>query len=506
VHSLVYRYRIWLALIFGLLLPLAFAPFGVWVVAIVSPAGLFICWKGISPRSAAAVGFWYGMGAFGAGTYWLYNSIYTIGHAPMALTLLMMLGMAALMASYFTVCGYLQARMLPTDGLVRYLMGLPAMWLLCEWWRGWFVSGFPWMSLGYSQIDTPLAGFAPVAGVYGISLACALMSGAVALMIVGSRRQQVVSALFLLLPWMVSWPLWNRVWTQPVRSPVTVAVVQGAVAQELKWSQAWRDKTLQLYYDLTAPYFGTQLIVWPEAALPDPSSELLDYLSPLWSEAHSKNSDLIMGLLHDDPREQKIYNGVLSLSDDVQWYHKAHLVPFGEYFPVPDSVRQWMRMMSLPYHDITQGDAVQKPLTAAGEKISASVCYEDGFGTEQLYALREATLMVNVTNDAWFGNSIAAPQHLEISRMRALEAGRDLVRAANDGISAIIGSDGKLRAHLPRFKPAVLTGTVQPREGLTPYARTGNWPVLILSFAMMFLSTIIRRLQSKTTQSSPVTP
>jgi apolipoprotein N-acyltransferase len=273
--------------------------------------------------------------------------------------------------------------------------------------------------------------------------------------------------------------------------------VQGAVPADQKWSQAWRDKTLQRYYELTAPYFGKKLIVWPEAALPDRSSELVNYLSPLWGEAHAKDSDIIMGLLHDDQRTGKIYNGVLSLSDDVQWYHKAHLVPFGEYFPVPDFVREWMRMRDLPYSDIAPGDAVQKSLIAAGEKISASVCYEDGFASEQLYALREATLMVNVTNDAWFGDSIAAPQHLDISRMRALEAGRDLMRAANDGISAIIGSDGTIRARLPRFQAMVLTGTVQPRSGLTPYARVGNWPVLILCTVLSLLAALLYRFKPK---------
>ena len=498
MQSLISRYPYWLALVSGAFLPLAFAPFGIWPVAMLCPALLFLLWKDVqSSQRAAVVGFWFGMGAFGTGTYWLYNSIYIAGHAPIALTLLLMLGMAALMASYFTVFGFVQARFLPPSGMLRYLVGLPALWLLCEWWRGWFVSGFPWMSLGYSQLDTPLAGIAPVLGVYGVGYVCALLAGAIALLAVGDKVQRIVSLALIIVTWSCAYPLWSRVWTQTIRAPVTVAIVQGAVPADQKWSQAWRDKTLQRYYELTAPYFGNKLIVWPEAALPDRSSELVNYLSPLWGEAHSKDTDLIMGLLHDDQNTGNIYNGVLALSDDVRWYHKAHLVPFGEYFPVPDIVRQWMRMRDLPYSDITQGDAVQKPLNGAGEKIATTVCYEDGFGTEQLYALREATLMVNVTNDAWFGDSIAAPQHLEISRMRALEAGRDLMRAANDGISAIISSDGKIQAKLPRFQALVLTGTVQPRSGLTPYARVGNWPVLILCTVLSLLAGLLYRFKPK---------
>ncbi|HEX2585278.1 MAG TPA: hypothetical protein VHL14_09100, partial [Steroidobacteraceae bacterium] len=239
------RHPYWSALISGVLLPLAFASFGLWPIAMISPALLFVVWKDRTPKQGALVGFWYGMGAFGTGTYWLYNSIYNIGHAPIALTLFIMLGMAALMASYFTVYGYLQARWIPAAGLWRYIVALPALWVLCEWWRGWFVSGFPWMSLGYAQIDTPLSGYAPVAGVYGITYACALIAGSLAMLVVGSRWQRVVAIVALVAPCAGAYVLWNKVWTESIREPISVAVVQGAVPQDLKWSQEWRDKTLK---------------------------------------------------------------------------------------------------------------------------------------------------------------------------------------------------------------------------------------------------------------------
>lgn len=497
VRSIFPRYPRIAALISGALLPLAFAPFNVWPVAILCPALLFVWWKDARPRAAAAIGFWFGFGAFGTGTYWLYNSIYTIGHAPIWLTLFLMLGMAALMACYFAVSGYVQARWLPANGALRYLIALPALWVLCEWWRGWFISGFPWMSLGYAFIATPLAGLAPIAGVYVVSLGCAVSSGALALIALGTLRQRVSGIIVAVLPWLIAWPYWHHQWTQPVRVPVSVAIVQGAVPEDQKWSEEWRDKTLLRYRKLAEPYFGNRLMVWPEAALPTISSELVPYLNSLWGEAHARNTDILMGLLHYDVEKDQVYNGVLSLSDHVQWYHKKHLVPFAEYFPVPAFIRNWLRMMSLPYSDITAGDKIQKPLDAAGEKIGASICYEDGFGSELLYALPQATLLVNVTNDAWFGDSIAAPQHLEISRMRSLEAGRDMIRAANDGISAIIDSDGKVSATLPRFKAMVLTGTVQPRTGATPYVRVGNWPVIsgctALLLAMLFFNVQFKR-------------
>lgn len=473
------RFALRLAFPAGALLALAFAPFGVWPLAIICPALLFLSWQGAAPRRAAALGFWFHAGTFLAGTYWLYHSVHTIGGAPVWVAVLLMLGLVAIMGGYLALLGYVQARLLPASGALRWLVGLPALWVLLEWWRGWFLSGFPWLSLGYAQIDSLLAGWAPLLGVYGVTLACALAAGAMVTLIWGTGSQRWLGVALLVLPWLAAWPLRQQEWTRQVDAPVSVAVVQASVPQNHKWSPEWRDKTLALYRELAAPHFGTQLIVWPEAALPDLAHQLTDYLSELWSEAHAADSDLVMGLLHYDPQQDAYYNGVLALSDRVQWYHKRHLVPFAEFFPVPAFIRNWLKLMNLPYSDFTAGAARQAALHAAGQKLGATVCYEDGFGAEQLAVLNEATLLVNVTNDAWFGDSSAPPQHLEISRMRALEAGRDMVRAANDGISALIAADGRVMATLPRFQVAVLTGTVRPRTGLTPYARTGNWPVLL---------------------------
>ncbi len=493
------RFSLPLAFVIGALLALAFAPFGLWPLAILCPACLFLLWQNATPGRAANIGFWFHSGTFLAGTYWLYHSVHTIGGAPIWVAVLLMLGLVAIMGAYLALLGYLQARLLPRDGAMRWLVGLPALWLLLEWWRGWFLSGFPWLSLGYAQIDSPLAALAPLVGVYGIGLICALGAGALVTLLLAARWQRVVAVLVLLLPWLVAMPIWHREWTVNIDAPLSVAVVQGSVPQDHKWSPEWRDKTLALYRQLAEPHFGTQLIVWPEAALPDLAHQLTDYLSPLWSEARAANSDLLMGLLHYDFKQDTYYNGVLALSDEVQWYHKRHLVPFAEYFPVPAFVRGWLKLMNLPYSDFTSGAAQQVALRAAGQKIGATICYEDGFGSEQLSVLREATLLVNVTNDAWFGDSSAPYQHLDISRMRALEAGRDMVRAANDGVSALISADGKVLATLPRFKAAVLSGQIQPRTGLTPYARIGNWPVIgVCLLGVLWAALSARRGGSRT--------
>lgn len=472
------RWSVWLAFPLGAVLALAFAPFNVWPLAILCPAALLLMWEGAAPRRAAQLGFWFTAGLFLAGTYWIYHSVHVIGNAPIWVAFFLMAAMISILSGYSALYGYFQARWLPESGLLRWVVVLPAGWVIVEWFRGWFMSGFPWLALGYTQLDTPLAHIAPVLGVYGISLFVMVSAGAVAAIVLARGRMRAVALILAVLPWLAGFALHGRVWTQSIGEPVTVAIVQGAVPQEMKWSLEQRDRTLDLYRRLTEPHFKAQIILWPEAALPDLAHALVDYLQLLWRDASGAGSVVVMGLLHQDPETGRVFNGVLALGEDVQWYDKRRLVPFGEYFPVPAFVRQWLRLMNLPNTDISAGQKTQPALRVAGQLLGVTICYEDAYGSMQLEVLREATLLVNVTNDAWFGDSTAPHQHLEISRMRALEAGRPLMRGANDGVTALITYDGKVVSMLPQFEPGVLTGIVQPRTGLTPYARIGNWAVL----------------------------
>lgn len=469
---------IWLALPAGAATSLAFAPFGWWPLAVLCPAYLFYAWQSATPRAAAKFGLAFTAGIFLAGTYWLYHTIHEIGHAPVWIALFLMFGMVAIIGGYCALLGYAIARWLPRSGLLGSLLVVPAAWTLLEWFRGWFLSGFPWFALGYSQTDTSLAGFAPIGGVYTMSLLVAISAGAIVVLISGAVRARIVAALTIVAIWGAGGILWHQDWTQSTGRPVTVAIVQGAVPQDVKWSVEYRDSTLQLYRDLTLPHLGKDIILWPESALPDLPQQLREYLSFMGSATRAKGSTLITGLLHFGEDEDDVRNGLLVLDGEMQWYDKRRLVPFGEFFPVPSFIREWMKLQSLPYSDLTPGARHQPALRAAGQKIGATICYEDAYGSEQLEVLKEATLLVNVTNDAWFGDTTAAPQHLQISRTRVMEAERPLLRAANDGISAIIRADGHVEKTLPRFQPGVLTGAVQPRTGLTPYARVGNWPVM----------------------------
>ena len=480
----------------GASLNLAFAPFGWWPMAVLVPAALFAAIRGLPPRRAAETGAAFGAGLFAFGTYWLYTCLHIFGLVPVWLTLILQVALVAAMSAYPAALCYLANRFWLKPGTARDWLVLPALWVLLEWLRGWVLSGFPWLSLGYSLIDSPLAGWAPLLGIYGVTGAAAAASAGLAVLAVrGASRMRrmaavgVISALFL-IPTLIR----RHEWTWAAGVPISVAAVQGAVSQDQKWQLKNRDETLARYSRLTAQAWGSRLIVWPEAALPVLANDIPAFLDNLRQQGGAHGSDLAIGLVNYDPATKQFHNGLLVLSAaGSAWYYKRHLVPFGEYFPVPAFVRNWLRLMSLPYDDISPGGENQPTLTAAGQQLGLTICYEDAFGSQQLKVLRDATLLINVTNNAWYGDSTAPHQHLQIARMRALEAGRYLVRAANDGVTAVIGPHGEIVAQLPQFKEAVLRVDVRPMQGLTPYARLGNYPVIAGAGALLAIAVSRRR-------------
>ncbi len=486
------------ALVAGMLLSLAFAPLQWWPLAVAAPAALMWLWQGAAPRRAAVLGFWFNAGTFSVGTYWLYISIAGFGQAPLLLTLFLMAGLVGIMGAYHALLGWAVARFLPERGAARWLLGIPAMWLMIEWVRSWFLTGFGWLALGYSQTDTWLAGYVPVIGQYGTGWLVLLMAGGLLTLLLGSRRERILAIAVIAVPWGGGYLLHHLEWTRASGSPISVAVVQGAISQDEKWIANNLQTIMGRYRELTRTAHGADLIVWPESAAPDLANNLVDWYAGIYAEASAHGSSLIVGTLRVDEHdgEEQYFNSVLSMDRNaagVGWHDKHHLVPFVEFFPVPGFVRSWLRLMHLPYSDFERGARDQAPLIAAGQKIAASVCYEDAYGSTQLAALPEATMLVNVTNDGWFGRSSARYQHLQIARMRAMEASRPMVRAANDGVSALIDHRGGLVARAPEYEAHVLRGDVQPRTGLTPYAHTGNWPVITLALAMALGAVSIAR-------------
>jgi apolipoprotein N-acyltransferase len=475
---------------------LGFAPFGWWPLTLAAPAVLFALIRGLPPRRAGWTGASFGVGLYACGTYWLYTCLHVFGLVPAWLTLVLQTVLVAAMSVYAAALCYLANRFWLKPGVTRDWLVLPALWVLLEWLRGWLLSGFPWLSTGYAMIDSPLAGWAPVLGVYAVTWAAVLVSAAISVACLPGlapwRRCAAVSvaAMLFAFPELLA----RAEWTRPEGPAIPIAAVQGAVPQDQKWQAKNRDLTMERYLRLTDEAWGARLIVWPEAALPVVSIQIQDYLQRLKELGRAHDADFAIGLVDYRPATKQYFNGILVLAAAGDgWYYKRHLVPFGEYFPVPAFVRTWLRLMSLPYDDFTAGNSRQPGLSAAGQRLGLTICYEDAFGSQQLKILRQATLLINVTNNAWYGDSTAPHQHLQIARMRALEAGRFLVRAANDGITAAISPEGKIIARLPQFQEGVLRATVQPMTGLTPYARLGNYPVVIGALVVLAIAAWRRR-------------
>lgn len=475
----------------GLLLVLAFAPFDCYPLAILMPACLFWLVGGVNLRRSTWRGFLFGFAEFLFGVYWIYNSIHVVADAPIWVALLMLVGLAAVMGLYLAITCALAVWLTPGSGAVRWLCAFPALWTLLEWVRSWFLSGFPWLSLGYSQIDSALRGYAPIMGVFGVTLVTVFSAGL--LLCVGSRclriTPRLVSLGVLVAIWGLGGVLATLQWTQPAGPAITVSMVQGDIPQTTKWAPETFEPTMQLYRRLTEEHWTSQLIIWPEAAVPDYYDDVKEsYLDPLEQAARLHGTDMLIGVPTEDVAGGQYYNSVISLGRHDGVYNKRHLVPFGEFFPVPEWVRRWLELMDLPYSDFTPGAVDQPLLRVAGYPVGISICYEDAFSDEIMRALPQAALLVNVSNDGWFGDSIALPQHLEIARMRALEAGRYLLRDTNTGITAIIDPSGRVTSRIPMDQAGVLTDEVVPYAGSTLYARTGIWIVMCLMLVLLFLA------------------
>ena len=481
--------RLLVALALGGLLPLAFAPFGVFPLAILLPAGLIWLLDGAaSRRQGFSIGFVFAFAGFLGGLYWLYISLHTFGNAPLVLAIPLMLATVAIMATYTGLFGWIYVRWLRHfSPFSRYLVAAPAVWVLLDWTRGWLFTGFPWLSLGYSQTDSVMLGFAPVLGVFGITYLLVVLAGCVVYLIRRPRSPAVFAIIVLIMA--IGAVLRPISYTQPLGEAIRVSLVQGSIPQDQKWKREQFVPTLELYRDLTLANLDSDLVVWPEAAIPAFKSRVTDFLNVMRQDLSATNTDLVLGIpRHDDGL---FYNSVIAISgDQTSIYDKRHLVPFGEYFPVPQFVRRWMRLRNLPYSDYQSGSQDQPPLALADQVVAVTICYEDVFGEEQLEAADRVSLLLNVSNDAWFGDSVAPHQHLQISRMRAAEVRRYLLRTTNTGISAVLSPKGEVMQTLPQFETNVITAEVTGRVGVTPYARWGNWFIVCFALAMVLVSVL----------------
>jgi apolipoprotein N-acyltransferase len=485
-----------MALAGGLLLPLAFSPFDYSLLAILSLLLLFRSWLDVSPGRAALRGYAFGLGQFGFGVSWVYVSMHDYGGAGIPASLGLTALLVLFLALYPALTGFLATRWFgQSPPYVKLLLAFPVLWTLVEWFRGWFLTGFPWLQLGYSQLDTPLHGLAPITGVYGLSWAAALLAGLVMSLFQEARwlRRRALSAIVLLVA--VAAGLSAIEWTRPAGEPFKATLLQGNIPQDTKWQPDSQKETLLLYAGMTRAHWDSKLIVWPETAAPVFYHQIRDTLfAELEAESKAHQSDLLIGIFVADLATERYYNAIISLGQQSGRYFKRHLVPFGEYLPLRPLFGFVLDLLEIPLADVSAGDAEQRLLEAAGYPLVASICYEDVLGQESRAGLPEAAYLVNVSNDAWFGNSIAAHQHFQMARMRALEGGRYLLRATNTGITALVSPMGKIINQAPQFQRVALTGEVTPMTGSTPYVRFGDGPVIVL--LALVLAVALRRRES----------
>jgi len=496
IRSLPWVWRAPLALCAGVVTLPAFAPVSLYPFAVLGPALLFLLLRGLQPGAAFREGWLYGLGLLGPGVFWMHISIDQFGNVGTPLAILITLAFIAAVALFYGVTGWLTIRLSGEGASIRRgLLLFPLIWVLLEWVRGWFLTGFPWLSLGYSQVESPLSGWAPLLGVFGVSLAVLLTTSCLlALFLYPDQRGRVFALVGLASLWGGGSLLMAVDWTRPAGEALQVSIVQGNVPQHLKWKREQLRPTLALYSELTRQYWGSDLIIWPETAVPAFRHQVEEaFLEPLNREALEHESDLLLGIADRPPKGEGYYNAMLSLGDRREIYQKRHLVPFGEFMPLKPLLEPLIDWLQIPMSDFSSGIRRRPLLTLAGYPAGISICYEDAFGEEVIQALPEAAFLVNASNDAWFGDSLALPQHLEIARMRALETGRYLLRATNTGISAIIGIKGELQAVSPAFERHVLSGMVVPMTGMTPYARFGNWLLVELCSLLLFGVLILSR-------------
>jgi len=436
------------------------------------------------------MGFLFGLGLFGVGVSWVYVAIHVFGYVPVPLAVVMTTAFVAFLALYPALQGYVSVKLQQRLGLSRtasLLLIYPTVWMLVEWLRGWFLTGFPWLNLGYSQLNTPLTGIAPLFGVYAVSWLTALTAAMVLIILLASKHKtRLLLAGGLTVLFIGATALSLIDWTDKQGESIKVSLIQGNAPQITKWDPEMIQSRLDLYANLTRQHWDSDLIFWPENAMTTFYHTLVDdYFTPLVAEAKQHNTDLVVGVpvLNEDTGEY--YSSFVVPGDKPEMYHKRHLVPFGEFVPLESLLRGLITFFDLPMSSFSRGSDEQAPLKAAGQLLAPTVCYEDAFGEEVIDLLPAATLLINGSNNAWYGDSFAPHQHLQISRMRAVETGRPLLRATTNGISAIIDHKGYIVKRSPQFETYVLSGEVQPRSGSTLYVRWGNWPVVVLAFVIL---------------------
>lgn len=488
----------WLALFGGLLSVFAYAPFRIFPLAFAGLVLLLFSLQAATPGQAAKRGWLFGAALFAGGIYWVFISLYRYGHLPVAAALPATAVFIACLASFPALACWLLNRYFPgTPDNPARLLAFPALWVLVEWVRSWVLSGFPWLSLGYSQTYSPLKALAPVLGLPGVSLAAALSAALMLQLFFPNRRRYAAFCLASL--WGGCCLLSLIVWTAPAGKPVTVSLVQGNIPEQIKWSSDQLSPTLDTYTRLSAPLWqNSDLIIWPESAIPDFLDSQQPFLDHIDTLAKSHHAAFLTGIPVRLAGQSGYYNAVVAFGEGHGFYLKQRLVPFGEFIPFQRFLSGLLTRLDIPFLDFRPGPSRAPPLTAGLLRLSTFICYETAFPELGRFQDLSVNALLAVSNDAWFGHSSAQSQHLDMAAMRALETGRPLLFVANDGPTALIGPTGTVLASLPAHRSLVLTAQIQPMQGKTPWLVRGMDPLLMIVSTLLAGAVWRRRTNART--------
>jgi len=497
-----------LCFIAGLSLFFAYAPFSQWYLTLLIPAITFHKVQNQTPKKAAKLMGIFAFGWFASGISWVHVSIDQFGGLPLIISLSLMLLLCLYLALFPALAAYLTARFSAQQQLNLWL--LPSFWLVSEYLRSVVLTGFPWLSLGYSQIDSPLANFAPVIGEVGITsliifINICLVKIANAIK-QGNNTNLIFPIALIFVASIVSFIFSKVIWVKSNGETTNIALVQGNIAQSIKWAPEQEWPTMLKYLDLTRVNFDADIIIWPESAIPAMEPAVQDYLTTVNQSALLNESAIITGIINYNFESREYFNSLITLGkkqkgDEQGYYYnhsnrysKNHLLPIGEFVPFQEWLRPLAPFFNLPMSSFTRGDYVQKNLIANDVHLLPLLCFEIAF-PHQLAAnlTKETDLLLTVSNDAWFGNSHGPHQHMEIARMRALEFGRPLLRSTNNGITAIVDHKGNFIARIPQFEEKVLKAKVPLVIGETPYSQWPRLIILLMIVIPLILNKMIKR-------------
>ena len=483
-----YRIPNWCAaLLAGVIFPLGLAPFDFWPAIPLSTGLLYAALNRSQRTQYGRCGYAYGAGFFFTGVSWVYVSIHVYGNTSVwlsaALTGLFCGGLALLFAAQATAFG----RLASTHVTWR-ITQFASLWVLFEWLRSWLLTGFPWGYAGYGSLDSPLAGWIPVVGVFGTSWLLVAIGCCFAEALDAPRRniRWATAVAFTGIIAISGLSLQRVEWTSSKGTPIAVAVVQPNVPLREKWNPRYRSQILSDFRERSAQLAQAHtLVVWPESALPAYQDRVTDVLERVDSQLALLDSTLVTGIPTRDATGR--YNSIIALGAGSGTYHKQKLVPFGEYVPLERWLRGVIDFFDLPMSQFVTGPEIQGPLVAGDLTIAPFICYEIVYPDFVQRHAADADVLITISNDTWFGRSIGPWQHFQMARFRAAELGRDLIRGTNDGVSALITADGAISVTAPQFSESVITGSIQPRSGHTPFGTTGSLPIWVFALITLVL-------------------